>query len=348
MTAKEPSWWYRPRGSWQALALSPAAMLYGTLARRRMGRAHAYAPKVPVLCVGNFTAGGTGKTPLCIVLSNVVRTLGREPVFLTRGYGGTAIGPMLVDAHTSNAAEVGDEPLLLARAAPTVVARNRENGARFIEANFSSDAVIIMDDGLQNPALRKTLSIAIVDARRRFGNRMCLPAGPLRAPLAVQVSKVDVVILNGEASQRELAETRQQIARVFQGPVLRARVAGACDFKWLKGARVVAYAGIANPNRFFDLIGTAGATIAARQVYPDHHPFTDADARTLLALAETHQARLVTTEKDFVRLYGTDGSRGALREKTLTVPITMHLEDSGLETLSTRVAEALGTAQNAF
>ncbi len=348
MSAQEPSWWYRPRRSWQALALSPAATLYGVLARRRMDRVHAYAPKVPVLCVGNFTAGGTGKTPLSIVLSSIVRALGREPVFLTRGYGGTAIGPMLVDAHASNAAEVGDEPLLLARAAPTVVARSRDNGARFIERTFSSDAVIIMDDGLQNPSLRKTLSIAIVDARRRFGNRMCLPSGPLRAPLAVQASKVDVVILNGEASQQELAETRQQIAHVFQGPVLRARVAGACDFKWLKGARVVAFAGIANPDRFFDLLAAAGATIVARQVYPDHHLFTDADAGAVLALAETHQARLVTTEKDFVRLHGTHGSRGALREKTLTVPITMQLEDSDLETLSARVAAALGTVQAAF
>lgn len=326
---------------WQARALSPAATLYGALAGRRMNSRPAYAPGVPVLCVGNFTAGGTGKTPLSLALANIVRALGREPVFLTRGYGGTAAGPLLVDAHASNAAQVGDEPLLLARAAPTVVARKRGEGARFIERMSARNAVIIMDDGLQNPALHKALSIAIVDARRGFGNGMCLPAGPLRAPLATQMSKVDVVILNGEADTSELEETRQQIARVFQGPVLRARVAGADDFKWLNGARAVAFAGIANPNRFFELLTKAGADIAARKVYGDHHPFTEADAACLLALAEMHRARLVTTEKDFVRLYGAGGKLGELREKTLTVAITMQLERGELEALTALIRSAV-------
>ncbi|MCB1483477.1 MAG: tetraacyldisaccharide 4'-kinase [Hyphomicrobiaceae bacterium] len=344
MSTNEPSWWYRPRRGWQALVLSPATRIYGAIAGRRMARAPNYTSKLPVLCVGNFTAGGTGKTPLSIALAEIVTGLGREPVFVTRGYGGSATGPLLVDAHASNATQVGDEPLLLARAAPTVLARNRADGARFIERSFSSNAVIIMDDGLQNPSLRKLLSVALVDARRRFGNRMCLPSGPLRAPLTQQMSKVDLVILNGEASDQELTQARHEIGDVFSGTVLRARVAGAGDFKWLNGARVVAFAGIANPDRFFTLLQSAGAQIEARQTYRDHHHFTDADADALLALAETHRARLVTTEKDFVRLYGADGSRGVLRENTLTVPITLQFSDDDLAALSARVEQALNAS----
>lgn len=346
MTAKEPSWWYRPRRSWQALALSPISMLYGALARRRIQKPSAYEAQCPVICVGNFTAGGTGKTPLSIALAEMVRACGREPVFLTRGYGGSAHGPLIVDAHTSNTDLVGDEPLLLARVAPTVVSRRRDVGARYIEQSFSPEAVIIMDDGLQNPTLAKTLSIAIVDARRRFGNAMCLPSGPLRAPLAAQVSKVNVVVMSGEASPPELQDATRQLRGVFTGLILRAHIEGTTDVKWLNGARVVAFAGIANPDRFFDLVTKAGAQIVARSVYPDHHAFTEADADALLALADAHHARLITTEKDFVRLYGAQGRRGALREMALTVPIVMRLADDDHDKLAAILAETLAKRPN--
>lgn len=322
MPIEEPYWWYGPRWSWQSALLAPAAFIYGRISRRRVEQPPAYRSKFPVLCVGNFTAGGTGKTPLSIALADMVRELGREPVFLTRGYGGSAHGPLIVDVHTSTAAETGDEPLLLARAAPTVVARDRVAGVQIIEKKFSAGTVVIMDDGLQNPALAKSFTIAVVDVARRFGNRHCLPAGPLRAPLDAQLPRADAVVINGDADAITETKALRDVTGFFGGLILRARVAPAGDLKWLNGARVLAYAGIANPRRFFQLLEAQGAQLTARRTFPDHHSFSDAEASELLKEAETLGARLVTTEKDFVRLHGTTGPRGALRDMSLTLPVT--------------------------
>ena len=337
MPIEEPYWWYGPRWTWQAVALAPASAIYGRIARKRIAKPPRYRSKLPVLCVGNFTAGGTGKTPLSITLADIVHGLGYEPVFLTRGYGGSAVGPLLVDPHHPTAAETGDEPLLLARAAPTMVARDRVAGVLAIEKKFSSRAVVIMDDGLQNPALAKSFSIAVVDVRRRFGNRACLPGGPLRAPLDAQVSRVDAILLNGEASEAAERTVRGEIGAIYDGLVLRSHVAPAGDLKWLNGANVLAFAGIANPSRFFDLLEAQGARIAAHRKYPDHHTFTDADAADLIKTADALGARLVTTEKDFVRLYGMTGKRGELRDVTMTIPVTMNFSDGDHAVLENRI-----------
>lgn len=345
MPIDEPYWWYGPRWTWQAVALTPASAVYGRLARKRLAKPPQYVSKLPVICVGNFTAGGTGKTPLSITLAEIVQDLGREPVFLTRGYGGSAQGPLLVDAHHATAAETGDEPLLLARAAPTMVARDRVAGVLAIEKNFSSRAVVIMDDGLQNPALAKSFSIAVVDVRRRFGNRFCLPGGPLRAPLDAQVSRVDAILLNGEASDAAERQARSEIGALYSGLVLRSHVAPAGDLKWLSGANVLPFAGIANPSRFFELLEAQGARIAARRTYPDHHTFTDAEAADLLKSAHALKARLVTTEKDFVRLYGMTGKRGELRDMTMTIPVTMIFSQGDHAVLEDRLRTLLEKEQ---
>lgn len=329
MPLEEPKWWYGQASGWQSLLLSPLALVYGALSGARMNRAPRYRARLPVICIGNFTAGGTGKTPLALAVARIVRNAGLAPVFLTRGYGGREPGPLLLDAHSHTAADVSDEPLLLAREAPTVVARDRVAGARMIEQQFPANTVIIMDDGLQNPSLAKDFSIAIVDARRRLGNGRCLPAGPLRAPLAKQAPHVDAVLISG-AESADRSELEGTLARAgFKGPVLNGRVAPAGEFLWLSGASVLAYAGIANPNRFFSLLQTLGGQISGQRVFPDHHHFSDAEAAALLAEAENAGARLVTTEKDFVRLQGTSGPRALLRERSLTVPITMTLDHDG-------------------
>lgn len=341
MPFDEPYWWYTQSISWQARALTPAAAVYGAIARRRMTQQPVYRSKLPVLCVGNLTAGGTGKTPLSIALADIVRDVGREPVFLTRGYGGTAKGALLVDPHHTTAELAGDEPLLLARAAPAVVSRDRVAGARLIEKSFSADAVIIMDDGLQNPSLAKSLSLAVVDANRALGNGLCIPAGPLRAPLETQLQRVGAVILTGRAQQAVRDGLVQRLARPSLRSILHAEVAPAGDFKWLEGARIVAFAGIANPERFYTMLERAGATLVDRHSFPDHHAFTSTDAERLLAHAHEHAARLVTTEKDFVRLHGASGTLARLRDATLTLPVTMRFHEAGLSAMRELVCSAL-------
>lgn len=344
MPTREPTWWYKSRWNLLSAALLPASALYGRIAARRVTKQPVYRSKLPILCVGNFTVGGTGKTPLSIALADMVRQSGGEPVFLSRGYGGAQRGPLLIDAHHTTAHDAGDEPLLLARAAPTIIARDRVAGVRVIERDFPPETVVIMDDGLQNPALDKTFCIGVVDVRRRFGNGRCLPAGPLRAPLKVQLPRVNLILLTGEASEAEQELAIKDMTHRFDGPVLRAQVAPAGDLLWLRGANVLAFAGIANPSRFFDLLEANGARLADKRVFPDHHPFSDADAASLLTQAESLGARLVTTEKDFVRLYGHEGARGGLRERAMTVPVTMVLQDKDHTILESRISEVIASA----
>lgn len=324
----EPSWWYAPERRWQATALRPVAAVVGALAVRRYRRGRHYRCRLPVICVGNFTAGGSGKTPFALALADTVRQLGREPWFLSRGYGGRLAGPVLVSgAHTSG--DVGDEPLLLAVRAQTVVARDRAEGAQFIEARAPDDAVIIMDDGLQNPSLVKDLAIAVVDRRRGVGNGLVIPAGPLRAPLRFQAGLVDLVAASGPEGAsdidtgagrdagRDLAETLGEIG----APVVRATTIGARSNGWVGGQRVLAYAGIANPQRFFDLVLSSGGVLAETRVFADHHAYGEADARALLAGARAQRAQLVTTEKDLVRLAAGSGAIGDLKDASRTLGI---------------------------
>lgn len=336
MGAREPSWWYAPKSGWQAALLAPASVLYGSIASRRMRRRQDYRSRLPVLCVGNFTAGGTGKTPLAIALSEIVAGRGLEAWFLSRGYGGSLRGPTLVDAAWHGAAEVGDEPLLLASHRPTVIARDRRAGAEAIEKMAPDNAVIIMDDGLQNPTLAKNLSIALVDGRRGLGNGWVMPSGPLRAPLAVQLPCVDAIIAMGglEASGALGAALRSSRA-----PLLKARTVakGSPDFG---GARVLAYAGIANPDRFFSMLATFGAHVVHRRTFADHHVFDEADAKTLLAEATTLGATLVTTEKDLVRLARV-GHQGALRDASSVLSIKTVFDPEDLVKMKRLVAGAI-------
>ena len=191
---REPAFWWRNAG-FAASLLAPVGLVYGAIAARRMAAKGAFAG-VPVLCVGNFTLGGAGKTPTVMALARMLADTGERPFCLTRGYGGTLTGPKLVDLHTDLAAQVGDEALLLAHVAPTVVARDRVAGAAFARAQGAS--LIIMDDGLQNASLAKDFSLAVIDARRGVGNRCIFPSGPLRAPLSAQLARTDALLVVGE------------------------------------------------------------------------------------------------------------------------------------------------------
>ncbi len=333
---KEPSWWHGPADARVVRLLAPLARLYADRATRRLSARQPYRSRLPVLCVGNLTAGGTGKTPLAIYIAERLTEMGETPAILTRGYGGRLKGPHWVDHFKDRARDVGDEPLLLARTAPTLVARDRRAGAIAIETAPQHFSVIIMDDGLQNPALAKDLSFAVIDARRGVGNGQVIPAGPLRAPLDVQLPLVDAVIVNrppnaGESAPHEgdewAANRLDVMRREFPGPVLAAHTAPQGDLQWIGQDPLVAFAGIANPDRFFALLEQCGGRIVERQSFKDHHAFSASDVRHLIERAQALGATLVTTDKDHARLTGGRPDMERLAGISRTLSIHLVIED---------------------
>ncbi|HEY4076936.1 MAG TPA: tetraacyldisaccharide 4'-kinase [Rhizomicrobium sp.] len=281
---RAPDFW-QGRGL-TATLLAPLGALYGASVAFKAKHAKPFVPGVPVICVGNLTAGGSGKTPIAIAVVEALKQRGLKPYFLTRGYGGSERGPALAyRAHS--AAVMGDEALLLVRAAPTVVARDRAAGAALATAKGAN--VLVMDDGHQNFTLRKDLSLVVVDAQTGFGNGLMLPAGPLREPVRQGLSRADAVILVGEGSP-DLED--------FTGPVLRAQL--AADGGTLDGKPVFAFAGIGRPEKFIASLEQSGALLTGSCFFADHHPYDDAEIDQLKMIAG--EATLVTTEKDFVRL----------------------------------------------
>jgi tetraacyldisaccharide 4'-kinase len=304
--------------------LWPAGAVYGAVAGSRMARA-GQAAGVPVVCVGNLTLGGAGKTPTAIFIAQLLLAAGRRPVLLSRGYGGTLAGPERVDAKRHRAQEVGDEPLLLARVAPTIVAHDRVAGAAAARAAGAS--VIVMDDGFQNPALRKDLSIVVVDARRGVGNGLVCPAGPLRAPLDAQLRHAHVVLAvgDGDAAEPILAAARGRALPTFHGrlePDARA-------LEPLRGRPVLAFAGIGDPDRFFATLTGAGIDVRARQAFPDHHRYHRDEALDLIERCERDGLIPVTTEKDWVRLAWQD-DLVALAGITHALPVRLAVSGEAL------------------
>ncbi len=313
-----PSWWNEEIG-WRPIALSPLAAIYGAAVKARFARAKPYKARIPVICVGNFTMGGAGKTPLAIALAMLLIARGERPAFLTRGYGGREGGPVWVDLVAHGAVDVGDEPLLLARHAPVMVARARPEGARAIEQTDAS--VIIMDDGFQNSSLHKDLSIVAVDGGFGIGNGRVFPAGPLRAPLDFQMPRADAIVTIGGTAQKLVsAGCRLHLTATLQ-PV------GA---EWLRDARVFGFCGIGRPEKFFETLSRCGAEIARTESFSDHYVYDETDASRLVASARRLNAQLVTTEKDFVRLPAySDGAIAELRRevRALAVELTFTRED---------------------
>jgi tetraacyldisaccharide 4'-kinase len=317
---RAPSFWWRKPGL-EAALLSPFATIYGTVAAQRLARRGQRAD-VPVVCVGNPTLGGAGKTPTALATARLLAAADERPAFLTRGYGGRLAGPVRVDLMTHRADDVGDEPLLLARAFPTIVARDRVAGARAAQAAGAS--VVVMDDGFQNPSLIKDAAILVVDGRRGTGNGRLFPAGPLRAPLDVQVRLADAVLVIGAAGG---AAAVTRAATSVGTPIFHGQLQPCGDtVEALAKKRVLAFAGIADPDKFFRTLADAGIDAPVRHGFPDHHRYTGAQASRLLAEADARGLALVTTEKDIVRLTG-DGSIAQLRERVHSLPVTVALDD---------------------
>ena len=292
--------------------------------KRAYRRARPYRSRLPVICVGNLVAGGAGKTPLALWIARHLQEQGHAPTFLSRGYGGNLTGPHRVDPRIDTAREVGDEPLLLAQTATTVIARNRAAGARMIEDTPATH--IVMDDGLQNPGLAKDLSLAMIDGARWIGNGRVIPAGPLRASLAFQAGLVDALVIGGSGVAD--APLPGALRQHFSCPMIRARRQIDGSTGDLRSRPWIAFAGIGRPEGFFEMLDASGAKITVRVPFADHHPFSQVDAERLLDLAETHHAGLITTEKDWVRLPSDTGALGRLKAAAKTLKLRLAFSEN--------------------
>lgn len=318
-------WWNSPEAPGLAAhALRPLGALYGAMTARRVAQA-GYRAGVPVICVGNINAGGTGKTPTVMAILMALMARGVKAQVVSRGYGGSLAGPVQVDERRHNAAEVGDEPLLLSAFAPVWVARDRAAGVKAAES--AGAEVVILDDGFQNPSVAKDLSIVVVDAQVGFGNGFCLPAGPLREPVVTGLARADAVLTIGDEAAQAAFDTVWG-ADLGNLPHLRAALRPLPTGMPWQGLRVMAFAGIGRPDKVFKTLRELGVDLVKTVALDDHQPLSTALLQRMEAEAKSLGARLVTTEKDAMRL------PHAHRAAILTLPVRLcFTPDEALERL---------------
>ncbi|MBT8471799.1 MAG: tetraacyldisaccharide 4'-kinase, partial [Marinicaulis sp.] len=303
---REPWFWRSQSATARAIqtALSPLSAVYDLGQRARAAMTTPKRAPVPVICVGNATLGGVGKTPFAIALAILLKERSVKAHFLTRGYGGRLKGPIKVNPATHNFEDVGDEALLLARTAPTWVSANRPAGAELAAKDAD---MIIMDDGFQNPTIHKDCSILLM-SKTAIGNKKIFPAGPMREPMsrAVARSTLRVIIANNDDETAASGDVHTAITRPVNAPTPQS---------------VIAFCGIGAPEKFFRTLRGQSFEVAQTAAFADHHPYTSADITALRKLAQKNKAALITTEKDAVRL------PPEFRDDILVLPITMEIKE---------------------
>ena len=332
---REPTFWRETDPKARTAApvtralLTPLAALYARSVRRRIETTTPYKCGVPVICVGNLTVGGVGKTPIIDALRERVSALGLRAASLSRGYGGRLKTPTRVDTSTHKASDVGDEPLMLAASGEAWIGPKRDVAARaMVDAGVE---VILMDDGHQNPQLHKDLSIVAFDGADPIGNGHIVPKGPLREPVPAGLSRAEVVVIVGPKQDHPSWPLIDRGIAHHDLPVLHARLRPRAPSP---PGPLVAFAGIGNPVKFFDGLRNAGGDVVETVPFPDHHPYRPGDITYLKTLATEREARLITTEKDYVRLTPDQ------RENVLAFPVEMTFEETDL--LDRLLKSALG------
>jgi len=327
---RAPAFWDTPGSLGDTVLgrlLQPFGWVSGRIALARMG-AKGGTIDAPVICVGNPTVGGTGKTPVAIALLDMLHQRGARPFALLRGHGGSARAPVVVERRRDGASFVGDEALLLASHARTVVSgSDRLLGARLAREEGATH--IVMDDGFQNATLHKDAALLVLDGRGGIGNGRVLPAGPLRAPLAPQLARADALMVVGDGPRGDAlaAEAAAAGLRVLRGRL----VPDPAAVDALRGRSLYAFAGIGKPEKFFATLRAQGLEVQATRAFPDHHPYRPDEIARLAEAAAGQSARLVTTEKDMVRLE--DAAFADWRDAIATLPVRLETDEAALANL---------------
>ena len=314
MPLKTPKFWSGL--NWQAFLLFPVSYIWRLGHYLRQRNTNPQNSDIPIICVGNLTVGGSGKTPVVITLCRFLSGIGKSPSVLTRGFGGKEKGPVFVNTNLHQSSDVGDEPLMMSNSITVCVSRNRPLGAAFISAKKELDCAV-MDDGLQNPTLKKDLKIAVFDGKFGIGNGLLLPAGPMREKLEDGLQNVDMVIFNGEDETGLKSKIPSHI------PIFTGELRPDDEIiEQIKNRRVYGFAGIGNPSRFFKTLHSIEADIVGEAHFADHHPYTDTDMSQLYEEANQAGSELVTTQKDWMRL------PAEWRDRVLTVPVRIHFSSA--------------------
>jgi tetraacyldisaccharide 4'-kinase len=335
MVSDAPPFWWK-KADPRAWALWPASLIYGYFSARAMKRATRLEMAVPVICVGNFTAGGAGKTPAVLALVKAAKAKGLKPGVLSRGYGGSMDRTTIVDPDHHRAIDVGDEPLLIAPEALTVISRRRIEGAKLLIEQGAD--LIIMDDGFQSARLHFDYALMVIDTGRGIGNGFLIPAGPVRAPTRLQLKYATALLKVGNANA---ADPFIRIAARSGKPVFEAAIKPVAS-EDLKGVRVLAFAGIADPGKFYRTLEEIGAEIVERRSFGDHQHLADDEMREIIDVADRGNLQIVTTAKDAVRLSGHHGLAGDLLAKTRIVAVEMAFDSRATPGLIIDQAMAAG------